>query len=179
MSITMLGCGVPEYKALNQSGFFPLDSLIDNNISQLANNRKALYKEAWIDDGYEVTTIPSDSLDWGQELGILYQANLNKPSYKGGYTKKIEDFNGNKIISYNIKKDGSMDIESFYIYYSNHLDSIKASVVTNNALYDMKRTFKMLFNDQNKLKSYQIEGFQKLTFGDPTSFKVKGKIIDD
>ena len=53
--------------------------------------------------------------------------------------------------------------------------SIEALINTNNYLYETERLLKLSIKD-NELTDYQIDGFQKIVFGNKKVFKINGII---
>jgi hypothetical protein len=53
---------------------------------------------------------------------------------------------------------------------------IRALVNSHNYLYDTERNLKLSIK-QGQLLDYQINGFQKVVFGEKKNFKIRGEVL--
>lgn len=168
--------------------FYPIDSLLSQQVKHLTEIRAGLFKEALL--GGETDTasfVPDDTLAWSNELGIFRKLDMiNKPVNKGGYlvTDGLLDPGSNLTVKAftSLRK---LPVVYLKIYYQGTLDKprkIEALYDEANPLYASARLLSMHFEQiENKtvLTSYSVKGGQKMIFGDSVAFYISGKVLVD
>ncbi|MCU0398582.1 MAG: hypothetical protein MUC73_10810 [Cyclobacteriaceae bacterium] len=167
------------------SGYYPVDSLLEEQIQLLTNTPISLQKEAWINSGHQDTLIASlDSATWYNELDMFNEIDwINRPINQGSYTvlDKQKDPYSNLIIR-EYRANKPMAIRYLKLYYQDtpvKLRKLESLYEMESALLSSKRKLTMEFTDlynKNILSSYSVEGEQKLVVGDSVHYLIKGKV---
>lgn len=173
--------------------FYPIDSLVSQQVYHLAEIDAALFKEALLEGKTDtVTYTPADTLVWKKELEVFGKLNeINKPVNKGRYevSDGLLDPGSNLTVkAFTSKADadkGSLPIVYLKIYYQGSIEKprkIEALYDEETLLYKSARHLSMHFQqikDQTVLTSYTVKGGQKMVFGDSVAFYISGKILVD
>lgn len=165
--------------------YYPVDSLLNSQITLLTNAKAQLTKKAFINGKEEVKTyVPKSDTAWRHELDIFMQLNdINKPSNTGKYKleSSVKDTNSNLLI-YSLMTAEKLPVTSYKVYYlksRSNIRKIEAHYYEENALLNSSRTLTLEFQDiHNKivLTSYSIAGGQKMLLADSVTFTVNGSI---
>ncbi|MDH5367523.1 MAG: hypothetical protein OEW67_11080 [Cyclobacteriaceae bacterium] len=161
--------------------YFPIDSLIQEQIDYLYKNEASLMKSD--NDSVSVKGKKLDSKGWKQELGIFESIDINKSSLVDGYNSGVYDdpVSNLDILKYSALEE-KLQVQEMNIYYLKSLDDIKkivAHVVNTNSVYHSSKTLSMEFEKHNGLtvlKKYSIIGNQKLATRDSILFSIIGNI---
>lgn len=151
--------------------YFDLDGFIKAQIAVLEKSKPTIKKLAEVNDKSE--TISTKNINWQHELELFLQADINKQAYLLSYDSLMTE----STVTYTLKKGEKSPVKTLSIsYYDSQLPSrVVATMNTSNYLYDSEKNVSLhLVN--GKLKSYQIEGFQKMFVGDKKTFLVKGEV---
>lgn len=161
--------------------YYNIDSLIQVQVTYLAQSKARLHKKATINlDSQDTTFMPGDSAAWSKELDIFREMDLiNKPINEGNYTVSDghTDVTSNLTVrTYATTKELSIVyLKLFYQDSPTKLRKIEALYNQENALLKTRRKLVMEFTDiynKNILSSYSIEGTQKMFIGDEVRFTV-------
>ncbi|MDZ7896567.1 MAG: hypothetical protein U5N85_00855 [Arcicella sp.] len=151
--------------------YYDLKGLIEKQIEALKSEKPKVQKNILVNESAENQTI--DSLDWAKELDFFIQADLNKPAFVSSYQTDSSSMG----VKYILKATEKLPVKFLEV---NRMGEdgveIKALVSNNNYLYDTERNLKLSLKN-GQLIDYQIDGFQKVVFGDKKIFKVNGKIL--
>lgn len=151
--------------------YYDLKGLIEKQIEALKLEKPKVQKNISVNESAENQTV--DSLDWSKELDFFIQADLNKPAFISSY--RIDS--SSMGVKYFLKETENLPVKFLEI---NRMGEdgfeIRALVSNNNYLYDTERNLKLSLK-QGQLIDYQINGFQKVVFGNKKMFKVTGKIL--
>lgn len=167
------------------SGYYPVDSLLKEQIQLLTNTSVSLQKEAWINSAHQDTLIVSlDSATWSNELDMFNEIDwINRPINQGGYTildQQNDPYSNLIIREYRANKNRT--IQYLKLYYQDtptKLRKLESLYEMESALLFSKRKLTMEFTDlynKNILSSYSVEGKQKLVMGDSVHYLIKGKV---
>jgi hypothetical protein len=162
--------------------FYDIDSLVSKQISQLAQLKPTVVKEARINKSEEVSTITiGDTLLWKKELDVFRQLDLNKGINVDNYKidEGIADNASNLTITeYTSKND--LPVVYLKIYYQDKVEDIRriqGLFHEDNSLYTSKRYFSMELTKvgtETVIVSYSISGGQKMILGDSVKYSIKG-----
>jgi ABC-type uncharacterized transport system auxiliary subunit len=150
--------------------YFDLKGLIEKQIKILNTQKPVVEKLVIIADSSENQSVKT--IDWAKELELFIQADLNKPAFIQSYQVDSSSMG----VKYTLKKTEQLPIK--YLTISRLGEdgiSIEALVNNENYLYETERHLKLSIKN-NEVTDYQIEGFQKIVFGDKKIFKINGKI---
>jgi hypothetical protein len=168
ISLILVGCTESGNQNTHKY-YYDLAGFINQQISQLTANKPLVKKNILI--GEKTETIQTKDIDWKHELELFLQADLNKQSYQLSYTQDSTQ----KLVIYQLKKDEKLPIKKLKIEFDEEKTPkhIEALMHVENYLYKSEKKLSMDLEKQ-KLKNYQIEGWQELFIGKKKEFKVMG-----
>jgi hypothetical protein len=153
------------------SFYFDVKGYISNQINLLNTSKPKVSKTVTVGDKVETKVI--NGIDWAKELEFFAESDLNKPAYVGSYDITEND----SLKSYRLKSSGKNLVKYLIIKQkANGQEEISAQISESNYLYESEKNLKAVFENK-KLKSYQIEGFQKVILGEKKPFKIVGEIL--
>jgi len=168
---------------VKKSLYYPIDSLIQVQATNLSESQAILTKHAEINGEEETNTFtPKDSTAWLHELDIFVELKtINKPINMGSYTieNSVKDANSNLTIrSFTSTKELPVSyLKIFYLDSPSKIKRIESLYREETSLLKGSRLLIMEFQEINGrtiLVSYSIEGTQKMFLGDSVQFSVKG-----
>lgn len=168
--------------------FYPVDSLISDQIRHLTEIQAGLFKEAILSGKADtVVYTPRDTVAWQNELGIFRKLDIiNKPVNKGSYLVDDGLFDpGSNLTVMAFTSLKKLPVVYLKVYYQGSINrprKIEALYDEANALYRSARLLSMHFEqieDETVLTRYSIKGGQKMIFGDSVAFFISGKILVD
>jgi hypothetical protein len=105
-------------------------------------------------------------------LELFLQVDLNKPAFIQSYRVDSSSIG----VKYTLKETEKLPVKYLHI---NRLGedgiSVEALINNDNYLYETERHLKLSIKN-TELTDYQIDGFQKIVFGDKKIFKINGII---
>ena len=167
--MTIISCN-SESKVEQTKKYFDLKGLIERQIKTLNTQKPTVQKSIIMADTSENQLIKT--IDWAKELELFIQADLNKPAFVQSYQVDSSLMG----VKYSLKEKEKLPVK--YLSISRLGEdgiSIEALINTNNYLYETERLLKLSIKD-NELTDYQIDGFQKIVFGNKKVFKINGII---
>jgi hypothetical protein len=164
--------------------FYPVDSLLDNQVRQLTRSRATLSKIARM--GQEESAaeyIPADTTGWQKELEVFYQINaINKPVNKSSYSieNRRDESTGLQLKTFYSSEEVPVRMLKVYFRDTPLLpDMIEASVTEVNSMFKGTRNLQLKFaqeNDNIVLTGYTIDGGQKMFLADSVRYNIKGSV---
>lgn len=168
----MLSCRENRESVKELKMYFDLDSLIDAQVGLLTRNHAILEKSAGMDGQQEAHTLHPDSAGWQDELSIVRDFNLNKPSYVGGYKQEGSGDQLQYILAGKLRSP----VKYFQITKNNHqIRQIHSRYFEDKSIYQLQRDLELVFEDSH-LKSYRISGYQKMILKDTVKYTLSGTI---
>lgn len=174
-----------ENKRSETAYYYPLDSLLNEQVQFLTLSRATLVKKAFIDGKEEsVSFTPKDTTRWKYELDVFSELrDINKPANVGKYRteKGLKDSTSNLLI-YTIESTETMPVVFMNVYYLDTLSDIRkieGFYREESSLLKSARHLSMEFENINNkivLTSYSIKGGQKMLLGDSVQFSVHGMV---
>jgi hypothetical protein len=181
LAIVFLSC---TGDAVRQSNSFQsIDSMITAQVQHLAAGGYNLEKSALVDEAGSSVTVRPDSSGWAQELSVFRELEIaGRPTYRDKYViTDTEDGNSNlHIRSFEATDSPVPFIRFYYLDDPRDFRKIEAAYYESNTLYTSRRELEMEFEEVagvRMLRSYRIDGFQKLTMADSVHYLVKGEVI--
>jgi hypothetical protein len=160
-----------EVKENQVKKYFDLKGLIDKQIKTLNTQKPVVQKVVIISNSSENQSVKT--IDWSKELELFMQADLNKPAFIQSYQVDSSSMG----VKYTLKETEKLPIKYLNISRAGEDGiSVEAMINTDNYLYETERHLKLSLKN-NELTDYQIEGFQKIVFGDKKVFKIDGKVM--
>lgn len=155
---------IPDYPDLEQ---------VFNEQVQLLRKR-SLNKEVWLDGKSESKLLEMDSILWKKELSFLKEINPNTPEYVGAF-ERSSIINKNEIHLI-LNSDEKGELKKFsYTLEEETYSTIKATIHEDKEVYSHHREFDLSF-EKGLLKSYEINGYQKIVLKDTIAFRIKGTL---
>jgi hypothetical protein len=167
--------GCTSYGVLEKSPYFNLDSLLSNNLLLLTESSMNIQKTGKVNGVIEERIISPDSAEWVKEFEVFRSVNINKPGTVNAYEKSETT----STITYQLKpSEKQQGVISQMLTYDEDrkLVSFEAFFKEENSLYQSERSYLVTFNSDQTIGSYQLEGRQKVLFGEWTEYNVLGKI---
>lgn len=170
------------------AAFYPIDSLLTEQIQHLTAMKAGLFKEAFLNGKTDTLTyIPRDTLAWMNELDIFRKLQaINKPVNKGSYLVDDGLFDPESNLTVKaFKSRKKLPVVYLKVFYQSSIEKprkIEALYDEANPLYESGRHLSMHFqqiDNKTVLTSYDIKGGQKMVFSDSVVFYIKGKILVD
>ncbi len=169
------GCG--EVTGNADSRFVGLEALLDEQVRLLQSSNPAVKKRVLAAGGTEAKVFRN--VDWQKELAAFRQADLSKPGLRGAYT--VQDVAPN-VRLFRVKPGENTAVQEVRVEFAegNRVKSVQALVNDENYLYHTRRTFRLDFaprGDQWRVRTYRIEGFQKLLWNQAKPFAVQAEVL--
>jgi hypothetical protein len=151
---------------IKNNGAFDLKGYLKNDTSRLNKLNLSVFKTVTHNNITESKKVHIDN--WGRELGLFADADINKPAWKNSYTVIKED----SLLVYK-SKDKDLKVQELII----KLDKQKVKYIliynkTENALY--KTTQKLTYFPDSV---YEIETLQHVKLMGSNFYHIKGVII--
>lgn len=170
---TLLGCEQDRSHKKLQA-YFDLDSLLNQQISELVKSGVTLQKTVTKDGDTESRSFTPDSTDWQREFAMIRQFNLNKPNFVGSYTLEAS---GEELV-YVPKYQDKLEIKDFQRAYTDDgkLKSLAIRFESDKYLYEVQQTVNLDFQG-DLIKTFNISGRQKMIMLDAVEYQFSGTII--
>jgi hypothetical protein len=160
-----------ESDAVKTNKYFDLKRLIEKQITLLQNQKPLVQKTIFIAEKSENQQVKA--IDWSKELELFNQADLNKPAYVSSYNVDSSGMG----VKYILKNTENLPVKFLAIQRAGEDGiSVEALMSSENYLYQSEKHLKLTLRN-NEMLDYQIDGFQKVIFGDKKPFKIDGKIV--
>ena len=159
-----------EIKENQVKRYFDLRGLVEKQIKTLDTQKPIVQKTIIIADSSENQSVKT--INWSKELALFTQVDLNKPAFVQSYQVDSSSMG----VKYTLKNSEKLSVK--YLTISRLGEdgiSVEALINNNNYLYETERHLKLSLKN-NELTDYQIDGFQKIVFGDRKIFKINGII---
>lgn len=151
--------------------YFSISPFIDSLVVDLEQNKTGLKKTAYLNKSKDSST--TQKVDWGKELEIFKEAEINKSSYRGKFIVDSTLSNDQKIITYSTD---DKKIRAKYLKVTSENGNISSIVIklkTDNALYSSTQNLELTPN-----KGFSVEGMQNIAQLNVDSFKLIGVFVD-
>jgi hypothetical protein len=171
-----------ESRPVQEVLFYPVDSLLDNQVRQLVASHATLKKSAMMGNDASVAEYePVDTVAWKKELEIFYHISaINKPVNKSSYSVREEKMPGLICKSFTSKDD--VPVQFLKVYYQESPEvpaKLEARVHESNSMFEGTRDLRMTFDrvgNNITLSEYVIEGGQQMFMADSVQYKITGSI---
>lgn len=163
--------------------YFDFDSLVNVQISYLANRKDSVHKKASIDGKEGESSFPLDSAQLAHEWDVFRQLDvINKPTYKGHYllTEEKDSKSNLTVRRYTCDIKSSVPVVRFYFQNDlSNLKRIESQYIEQNALYYTTRELTLSLEGtqgQIYVSDYAIKGVQKMILSDSVQFSIHAYI---
>jgi len=170
-------CG-PEDAAVRSNpanrkpGYFDVKGFLDAQVAQLNQQQPTVEKQVQLRDGQREATRVA-KIDWGKELQVFYQADINKPALRGAYTVT----SGANSSSYQRNPGLDAPVTQLTIAGANSTPEMLTAVIKqdNPLFYSEKKL--QLRTRNGRLSEYEVVGVQKLVMFDTVRYSVRTRVI--
>ena len=175
LAFGLSGCG--EVTGNADSRFVALEALLDEQVRLLESANPAVQKRVLAAGGTQQKTFRD--VNWQKELAAFRQADLSKPGLRGAYT--VQDVAHN-VRLFRVKPGENTQVQEVRVEFAdgNRVKCVQALVNDENYLYHTRRTFRLDFaprGGQWLVRTYQVEGFQKLLWNQAKPFAVRAEVL--
>lgn len=173
----LLSCGQnqggPSVASPEINRYFPLKELVEQQSEIL--DGATVRKKASIREEEVVVEETFDTEEWGYELSVFAQADINKVSMASSYD--IVEENGATV--YRLKPDEQSAIKEIRVTYENEqVNRISFISYKENLFYTSGSTGEMVLDPESgKLSSYYVGASQKAWFLPVNEMKIEGEIL--
>ncbi len=164
--------------------YFDFDSLVNVQISYLANRKDSIHKTASIDGKEGQSSFLADSAQLAHELDVFRQLDvINKPTYKGHYvvTEEKDSKSNLTVRRYTCDIKSSVPVVRFYFQDElPNLKRIESQYIEQNALYYTTRELTLSLEGAKGeiyVYDYAIKGVQKMILSDSVQFSIHAYIL--
>jgi hypothetical protein len=168
--IVLFGCEKLKPESVNIPDYPNLEETFNQQIQLLGT--KKLTKEVWLDGKSESKIIEMDSILWKKELSFLKEINPNTPEYVGAFEKSEDNFETRLTLLPDEKGELKRLV---YLIDGGKYALINATIHEEREVYVHHREFNVTF-ENGLLKTYQIEGYQKIVLKDTIEFRITGEV---
>ena len=169
----------PDNPAILNKRLFSIDSLIDGQTKILKQLNVSVNREAGIDKEYDNVTFNPDTGFWKKEFSAFTATDIGKPALYDKYQINHSDSSGFNLINY-LGIDPAMNgIIKLSIATDSSGGIVKIVIFQreNTFIYKSNRNMIMNFEhnsafDENIIKSYHLEGYQKILLRKQVSYDI-------
>jgi hypothetical protein len=175
-------------------GFFPIDSLLDQQIAVLLKSKAALRKVTTLgSNSSPVDITPANEQEWKDQLEIFRDLNIiNRYGDLNAYLVQdnLQDERSNLTVrSATLRNDldeslqDEIRIKYLKIFYEGshrNIRRLESRYAEANSMYANDRYLTIIFEDvygKSLLTEYTIEGGQKIVLGDTVNYKIEARIL--
>ena len=164
---------VPTNRKLN---YFDVKGFLDSQVALLNRQQPAVEKQVRLRNGKLETTRVTET-DWSKELQIFYQMDINKPALRGAYAVEPVNQPNSSGTTYQKKPAVEASVRELTITKAaTRPESITATIIQDNPLFYSEKKLQ-LQADSKGLRSYSVEGIQKLVMFDTVRYTVRTRVV--
>ena len=157
---------------------FDLSGLLDEQIEQLLAANAQLEKFLTSGEDKETITITPDSLGWARQLRLFYEADINKPGFKGDYfEEELPAINGASKTIFSAKNQKHPVQVMECIYEEGRLKEIRVLVKETNTIYNATKEMNLYFDEGEKLVGFNIQGGESMTLKKDLDYSIQGTVV--
>jgi hypothetical protein len=169
--IVLLGACQNDSQFEQPKKYFDVKALIQQVVQKLNAQKPLVKKTIQTPETTENQTIRIGN--WAKELELFTQVDLNKPAYLNSY---LVDSTSNTI-KYTLKPNEKLPVQFLSFKEKGNTEyQIEALILVDNYLYSSEKHLTLTWKN-DFVTNYQIDGFQKVVFGDKKSFKINGTVV--
>ena len=165
--------GKPSVASTEINLYFPLEQFVEQQSEILDGAR--VRKKASIKEEELIVEEELNAEEWGYELNVFAQADINKASMASSYD--IVEENGSTV--YRLKPDEKSAIKEIRVTYENQqINRVSFISYKENLFYTSGSTGEMVLDpNSGKLSSYYVGASQKVWFLPINEMKIEGEIL--
>jgi len=143
-----------------EAQYFNIDSLLSETQAALIASNPLVKKEVEINGQRESQTTNYDSLQWSEELKLLWDLDISAPRYRNAFDQTSE-----VPLAFERNEKDKNGLQSLTITSGN----IKGEIIENTSIYSNHQRVEIAFSNK-KISSIKVEGFQKMVLLDTTFY---------
>lgn len=182
LMVSIMACENPNQTTNASKTYFDLRGFMQNQITNLTKTKPGV-KKMVMNNGKSSTKNVSVK-DWEKELRMFVNSDINKTALIGTYTiKNYQGNNGGSFVKYTSKEDKNT-VQSMTIELDASKKQAKSIMIitgNNNVLFSsgtqLHLTCKKDGNNQYRIASYSIKGFQKIIMREKRPYEIKAEIL--
>ncbi len=174
---TAVSCERPTPRATTGTAgsSYNLEAYLQAQAERLQAKKPVIIKRAQTEN-HAQETIKTSKIDWEDELSIFQDIDISKPSLRSYYTEEKQTL-GDDITAYNytkaVKAEAPVQHLTLQANKEQKLQGMEAVLLEENVLFYSRRKVKLSTNPATgDITGYQINGVQKLIFGDSLHYNV-------
>lgn len=158
--------------------YYNVDSLLEQHINMLADQKALLVKKVVYSGQAELDTIALTEESLEQELQLFNEMNINKPSLSDRYNVSVLDKEGMQVTRYEADEPDDLRVNYLEVYrQGGAVQRLEALFSDRNLLYNSTRKLVLQLNDRQLPQNYTIEGIQKMIFKDKVEYSIEGRFM--
>lgn len=167
-------------KEMRRPLYFNIKAFLDTQTQELTRRNPAVEKRVMLRGGQvETTRVPE--VDWGKELQIFYQADINKPALRGAYSVDSVAKGDMLLRTYRRKTGIDNAVERITVLSAaarpESAQEITATLTQDNPLFFSQKRV-LLHTIDGRLSEYQVRGVQKLVLFDTLRYSATGRVLE-
>ncbi|WP_323755451.1 hypothetical protein [Roseivirga sp.] len=182
LALSLVSCTEGQKSEPIRTGtYFDLVELLDEQIAVFEVEKPILTKELSVNGETDQVIVQFDSAkQWKEELGLFYQADINKLGLETSYTtEELSTGTDIKKVIDSAKTDRPAVRSIEYNYKADQLESIRIIVKDENPVYKFEKELNLYFNvvqGKSILSSFTISGDQSMILKDELNYSLKATI---
>lgn len=181
-ALLLAACGSEEPSgrtapANRKPNYFDVKSFLDGQVADLNRRQPAVEKQVRLRNG-KVETTRVMKTDWGKELQIFYQADINKPALRGAYKVEQQGQPDAARIVYQANGTAKAPVTRLAVATAAaQPQTVTATIKQDNALFYSEKKLLLLVRN-GRIAEYQVDGLQKLVLFDTVRYSVRTRVLE-
>ncbi|NVO83996.1 hypothetical protein [Hymenobacter terrestris] len=182
LALLLTACGpatdapAPNEALRQHTSYFNLPAFLSEQSTALNRRKPTVEKQVLLRDG-GLETERLTPTDWAKELQIFQQADIDKPALRGLYlVDSVATRDGLLRRTYRRRPGVEQPVRQLLVISRDgQVQQVRATVSQDNPLVYSAKTLE-LDSPNGQLKSYHVQGVQKLILFDSVRYAVRGTI---
>ncbi|WP_420388332.1 hypothetical protein [Roseivirga sp.] len=175
----LVGCNVRPEDNVTTDSYFNLEKLLNQEIEYLLSQNAGLEKSLTSNGIRENTNFqPQTKDDWESQLSLFFDANIDKPGYKGAfYEEQLSPLSGVSKTIYTAKSSKTA-VRTFECLYSDDLLSqINIQIGEKNMIFTSLKTLKLYFDPNGEhIIGFDVEGQENMQLKEDMEYSIQAVI---
>ncbi|MBT2558621.1 hypothetical protein J7E24_12560 [Hymenobacter sp. ISL-91] len=169
---------VPNEALRQHTSYFNLLGFLHEQSTELNRRKPTVEKQVLLRDGSQETERPTP-IDWAKELQIFQQADIDKPALRGLYlVDSVATPDGLLRRTYRRRPGVEQPVRQLSVVSrGGQVQQVRATVSQDNPLVYSAKTLE-LDSPDGQLRSYRVQGVQKLILFDSVRYAVRGVVSE-
>lgn len=164
----------PNKDPARVDNYFPLSDFVKNQINLLGG--KEVSRRLFINGEEEQVKQTMSEENWGRELDLFMQSDINKSSLASSYSTIESD----EKITHLLIEGEPGDVEKLEVFKDgDHIERIEFSFKKENTFYLSQGSGTLTINPETgRLSAYRLTGYQKVWFLSANTMELEGEVLD-